>query len=112
MALTFKQVISSEIRLAFISPKIIVGILIFIYLGTSLAICNIDTPFCDKRLKELRQDEKDWTRTCTNGEGQSFDSPCCQAKKEKNLNRMCIYTKICFDEGNDCTFTAQIYMKI
>ncbi len=102
MALTFKQVNYSEIRrLGFISAKITVGILILIYFGTSLVISNIDTPLCDKRLKELRQDEKDWTTTCTNDEGQSSDSPCCQATKESNLKRMCIYTKICFSEGGD-----------
>ncbi len=111
MALTFKQVISSETRLPFNSPKIIVDILIFIYLGTSLAICNSDIPFCDMPLKELRQEGKDWTRTCTNGKSQSFDSSCCQAKKKDNLKRMCIYTKICFGEGNGI-FIAQIHMKI
>ena len=104
MALTFKQVNSSEMRrLSFVSAKIIVSILILIYFGTSLVICNIDIPLCDKRLKKLRQDEKDWSTTCTNDEGQSLNSSCCQAKKENNLKRMCIYAKICFYQGNDCT---------
>ena len=104
MALTFKEIDFSEIRrLGCISAKIIVGILILMYFGTSLVICNSDIPFCDKRLKELRQDEKDWSTTCSNDEGQSNGSVCCQAKKNNNLKRMCVYTKTCFYEGNDCT---------
>ena len=100
MALTFKEIDFSEIRrLGCISVKIIVGILILIYFGTSLVICNSDIPFCDKQLKELRQDEKDWSTTCTNDEGQSNGSVCCQAKKNNNLKRMCVYTKTCFYEG-------------
>ena len=106
MALTFKDVNSSQIssyRLGCIAAKIIVGILVLIYFCTSVVICNSDIPFCDKQLKELRQDEKDWSTTCANDESQSIGSPCCQAKKNNNLKRMCVYTKTCFYEGNDCT---------
>ncbi len=104
MALTLKEVNSGQIsRLGCIAAKIIVGILILLYFGTSLVISNNDIPFCDKQLKELRQDEKDWSTRCTNAEGQSFGSPCCQTKKNINRKRMCVYTKTCFYEGNDCT---------
>ncbi|CAB3991726.1 Hypothetical predicted protein [Paramuricea clavata] len=83
----------------FITTKIIVGIHVLIYFGTSLVVCNNDIPFCRKRLKELRKDEKDWSGRCLNGEGENLDTPSCEAEKEYNHERMCMYTKICFYKG-------------
>ncbi|CAB4037593.1 Hypothetical predicted protein [Paramuricea clavata] len=83
----------------FIATKIIVGIHVLVYFGTSLVVCNEDIPFCDKRLKELRKDEKDWSERCLNGEGENLVTPSCEAKKEYNHERMCVYTKICFYKG-------------
>jgi hypothetical protein len=84
----------------FITTKIVVGIHVLIYFGTSLVVCNNDIPFCRKRLKELREDEKKWSERCLNGEGQNLDTPTCEAKKEYNHERMCMYSKICFYKGN------------
>jgi hypothetical protein len=83
-----------------IATKIIVGIHILIYFGTSLVVCNNDIPFCRKWLKELREDEKDWIKRCLNGEGQNLVTPRCEAEKKYNHERMCMYTKICFHKGN------------
>ena len=87
-----------------IATKIIVGIHILIYFGASLVVCDNDIPFCRKRLKELREDEKDWRKRCLNGEGQNLATPrCnCEADKEYNHERMCMYKKICFhiNKGN------------
>jgi hypothetical protein len=98
MVLIFKQVDCQEIkRLSFIATKVIVGIFILIYFGTSLVIGNDDISFCLKRLKKLREDEKDWSEKCLNG--QNHDLPCCKAEKEYNRERMCIHAKTCFYEG-------------
>jgi hypothetical protein len=51
----------------FVATKVVVGFLILIYFGGSLVICNEDIPFCDKRLKELKNDVKDWRKRCLNG---------------------------------------------
>ena len=83
-----------------IATKVIFGIHILIYFGTSLVVCNNDIPFCRKRLKELREDEKDWNKRCFNGEGQNLVTPCCEAEKEYNHERMCMYKKICFHINN------------
>ncbi|CAB4022289.1 Hypothetical predicted protein, partial [Paramuricea clavata] len=79
-----------------IATKNIVGIHILIYFATSLVVCNNDIPFCRKRLNELRENEKDWRNRCLNGEGQNLATPRCEADKEYNYERMCMYKKICF----------------
>jgi hypothetical protein len=56
-------------KLIFVATKMIVSILILIYFGTSLVACINGIPFCRKRLKELREDENDWSNRCLNGEG-------------------------------------------
>ena len=78
----------------------IVSILILIYFGTSLVACINGIPFCRKRLKELSEDENDWSNRCLNGEGQNIVTPRCKAENEYNRERMCMYTKICFRKGN------------
>ena len=84
----------------FIATNIIAGLHVLMYFGTSLVVCNNDIPFCRKRLKELREDEKDWSKRCLNGKGQNLDTPSCETEKEYNHERMCMYTKICFYKGN------------
>ena len=83
-----------------IATKIIVGIHILIYFGTSLVVCNNEIQFCRKRLKELREDEKNWSERCVNGKEQILVTPRCEAEKKYNHERMCMYTKICFYKGN------------
>ncbi|CAB4012232.1 Hypothetical predicted protein, partial [Paramuricea clavata] len=82
-----------------IATKIIVGIHILIYFGTSLVVCNNDIPFCRKRLKELREDEKYWSERCVNNKDQILVTPRCEAEKKYNHERLCMYTKICFYKG-------------
>jgi hypothetical protein len=85
-----------------IATKIIVGIHILIYFGISLVVCNNDIPFCRKRFNELRENEKDWRNRYLNGKGQNLATPRCEADKEYNHERMCMYKKICFhiNKGN------------
>ena len=83
-----------------IATKIIVGIHILIYFGTSLVVCNNDIPFCRGRLKELRENEKYWSERCVNGKDQILVTPRCEAEKKYNHERICMYTKICFHKGN------------
>jgi hypothetical protein len=98
---TFKQIGYQEIRkMILIAAKIIVGIHILIYFGASLVVCNNDIPFCRKRLKELRADEKYWSERCVDGKEQILVTPRCEAEKEYNHERICMYTKICFHKGN------------
>ena len=100
---TLKQIGYQEIRkMILIATKIIVGIHILIYFATSLVVCNNDIPFCRKRFNELKEDEKDWRERCLNGKGQNRATPRCEADKEYNHERMCMYKKICFhiNKGN------------
>ena len=85
-----------------IATKIIVGIHVLIYFGTSLVVCNNDIPFCRKWLKEVKGNEKDWNKRCLNGEGQNLATLRSEAVKEYNHERMCLYKKICFhiNKGN------------
>ncbi|CAB4014206.1 Hypothetical predicted protein, partial [Paramuricea clavata] len=83
-----------------IATKIIVGIHILIYFATSLVVCNNDIPFCRKRFNELRENDKNWRNRYLNGEGQNLATPRCEADKEYNYERMCMYKKICFHSIN------------
>jgi hypothetical protein len=83
-----------------IATKIIFSIHILIYFGTSLVVCNNGIPFCRKRLKELRKDEKDWSKRCLNSDGENLVTVRCEAEKRYNHERICMYTKICFYKGN------------
>ena len=102
MMFIFERVNYQEIkRMIFISTKIIVGFLVLIYFGGRVVICNEDIPFCDNRLKELKNDVKDWRKRCLNDAGRVLNSPCCAAENEYNQNRMSMQTKLCFYKGND-----------
>jgi hypothetical protein len=83
----------------FVATKVVLGFLILIYFGGSLVICNEDIPFCDKRLKELKNDVKDWRKRCLNGTGHVRNSSCCAAENERNQQRMEMQTKLCFYKG-------------
>jgi hypothetical protein len=100
MAFTFERVNYREIkRTIFIATKVFVGFLILIIFGGSLVICNEDIPFCDKRLKELKNDVKDWRKKCLDGTVHVPNSSCCAAENEQNQQRMRMQTKLCFYKG-------------
>ncbi|CAB4034906.1 Hypothetical predicted protein, partial [Paramuricea clavata] len=97
MMLTFERANYREIRkLIFVATKITVAFLILIYFGASLVMCNEDISFCDERLKELKQDVKDWNKRCVNTQGKDIDTPCCETEKQYNKEKMNMQTKLCF----------------
>ena len=86
-------------RLVFISAKIIVGLLILICFGTSLVTCNENIPFCKEQLQRLKQDVEVWNERCWNNTDQGNSTPCCQAEKEYNQERMKMHVEMCFHSG-------------
>ena len=103
MAFTYKPVNCQEIKKAtFIVARNIVVLLILIYCGASLVICEEEIPFCKDHLKELVKDEDDWSKRCLKYEGHKIDSSCCEIEKEYLRKRMCMLSKMCFHKGNDC----------
>jgi hypothetical protein len=102
MMLTFERVNYQEIRkLTFVATKITVAFLMLIYFGASLVMCNEDISFCDKRLKELKHDVKDWNKRCVNTQGNDTGTPCCETQKQYSMERMNMQTKLCFYKGNN-----------
>jgi CMP-2-keto-3-deoxyoctulosonic acid synthetase len=100
MMLTFERVNYQGIRkLIFVATKITVAFLILKYFGANLVMCNEDISFCDKRLKELKQDVKDWNKRCVNTQGKDIGTPCCETEKQYNKERMKMQTKLCFYKG-------------
>ncbi|CAB4028386.1 Hypothetical predicted protein, partial [Paramuricea clavata] len=53
-------------RLMLTSTKVIIGLIILIYFGGTLIICNEGIPICDHRLNELKECVKDWEGRCLN----------------------------------------------
>ena len=102
MMLTFERVNYQEIRkLTFVATKITVAFLMSIYFCASLVMCNEDISFCDKRLKELNHDVKDWNKRCVNTQGNDIGKPCCETQKQYSKERMNMQTKLCFYKGNN-----------
>ncbi len=101
---TYESVNYQEIkRVIFVVSKIFVALLIMIYFGAELVICNEEIPFCNDRLKKLREEEKNWREKCLHYEGQELNSSCCEAEKRYNQERTCTHTRMCFYKGNDWT---------
>ena len=98
--------------LVFVSTKILFASLILIYFGGTQIICNEDIPVCDKQLKQLKEDAKNWERRCLDErlgnikdiyhffENRSeSNSPSCSAEKKYLQNRMRMHSKMCFYDG-------------
>ena len=101
MAYTYKPVNYQETRrVVFIVGRLFTVLLILIYFGGSLVICEEEIPVCKDHLKELKNDEKDWGKRCLKKE-QKLNSSCCEAEKEYLRERMCMHSKMCFYKGND-----------
>ena len=88
-------------RLIFTSTRIMIGLIILIYFGGTLIICNEDIPICEQRLKELKEYVKDWEQRCLDEARYEINSQCCKAEKEYFQERMRMHTKMCFYEGNE-----------
>ena len=98
--------------LVFVSTKILFASLILIYFGGTQIICNEDIPVCDKQLKQLKEDAKDWERRCvfqrlgnitdidhSSGNRLELNSRSCLARKEYLQDRMRMHSKTCFYDG-------------
>ena len=87
-------------KLMLTSTKIMIGLIILIYFGGTLIVCNENIPICDQRLKELKKYVKDWEQRCLSETRDEISSPCCKAEKDYFQERMRMHTKMCFYEGN------------
>ena len=88
-------------RLILSSTKIMIGLIILIYFGGKLIVCNEDIPICAQRLEELKKYVKDWEERCLNETRHEINSPCCKAEKDYFQERMRMHTKMCLYEGNE-----------
>ena len=88
-----------------------IGLIIFIYFGGKLIVCNEDIPICAQRLEELKKYVKDWEQRCLDETRHEINSPCCKAEKEYFQERMRMHTKMCLYEGNE-TFYFDTTMDI
>ena len=86
-------------RLALISTKITVGLLIYIYIGASQVVCDQEMSFCDTNFEELKNDVEDWNKKCWNNEDQGAGTQYCIAEKEYNQERMKMHVEMCFYSG-------------
>ena len=96
-------------RLMLTSRKVIIGLIILIYFGGSLIICNEGIPICDHRLKELKEYVKDWEGRCLDETRYEINSQCCKAEKEHFQKRMRMHTKMCFHEGNEMFYLGTTF---
>ena len=97
---TFEHVSYDEMKtLVFISTKITIGLLTLICFGTSLVTCNESIPFCEGELQRLKHDVEVWNERCWNNADQGKSTPCCQAEKEYNQERMKMHVEMCFYSG-------------
>ena len=92
MALMFEHKILPSI-------KIMVGIVLMCF-GSQLTLANEEIPFCDKQLKELKDDVNDWNKRCMVDESQELNTPECNAEKTYHQARMKKHTSQCFYDGN------------
>ena len=100
MMFTFEHASYHEMkRLVFISTKITVGLLILICFGTSLVTSNEGIPFCKEQLQRLKQDVEVWNERCWNNTDHGNSTPCCEAEKEYNQERMKMHVEMCFYSG-------------
>ncbi|XP_028410800.1 pro-epidermal growth factor-like [Dendronephthya gigantea] len=114
-------------NMAFVSTKMLFALTILIYFGGNLINCNEDIPICDKQLKQLKEDVKDWEKRCVKQRLQNLDeieryftesqrsdnetqryfnerrrennSPGCTAEKEYLQERMRMHSEMCFYDG-------------
>ena len=93
-----------------IYTKIILGLLILLYFGGSLVICDEDILFCKESLKALKDDLTDWQKRCldkTLEHSQDIDTPCCNAEKKYIQNRRKMNRKLCFYKGKHVIHSLQ-----
>ncbi|XP_028416145.1 pro-epidermal growth factor-like [Dendronephthya gigantea] len=94
-------------KMAFVSTKILFALTILMYFGGTLINCNEDIPICDKQLKQLKEEVKNWERRCVNESLGNLDevknkrrrennSPGCTAEKEYFQARMRMHSQMCF----------------
>ena len=93
-------------RLILTSTTVMIGLIILIYFGGSLVICNEHIPICDQRLTELKKYVKNWEQRCLSETRQEINSPCCKAEKDYFQERMRMHTKMCLYEGNKIFYFA------
>ena len=84
--------------------KIILGLFLLIYFGTSLVICDERIPFCKESFKAVEDDLKDWQERRLDKSlnyTRHIDTTCCNAEEKKYIqNRRKKRRKLCFYEGN------------
>ena len=97
-------------RSTFIATKIVLGLLLLIYFGASLVICEEEIPFCKESSKSLTDDMKDWQEKCSKkilDYSQDLTTTCCNAEKKYIQNRRRMLRKLCFYKGNDSKCLVQ-----
>ncbi|CAB3995853.1 Hypothetical predicted protein [Paramuricea clavata] len=77
-----------------------IGLIILIYFGGKLIVCNKNIPICDQLLKEHKKYVKDWEQRCLSESRHEINSPCCKAEKDYFQERMRMHTKMCLYEGS------------
>ena len=92
MALMFGRQITPSI-------KIIVDILMLMYFGSQLTFAKKDIPFCQKQLKEIKDDVKDWNERCMVDSYRERNTPQCNKKKKYNQASIRNHTNQCFYKG-------------
>ena len=85
--------------LILLSRKTILRIIILIYFGGTLIVSNKDIPFCDHRLKKLKEDMKEVKQRCSNETEHQNKSTCCTAETAYSQDRMRMHSKMCFYKG-------------
>ncbi|XP_028418865.1 low-density lipoprotein receptor-related protein 4-like [Dendronephthya gigantea] len=114
-------------KMAFVSTKMLFALKILIYFGGNLINCNEDIPICDKQLKKLKEDVKNWEKRCVNESLKNLDdieryftesqlynfetqqyfnerrrennSPGCTTERKYLQERMRMHSKMCFYDG-------------
>ena len=82
------------------SIKIMVGIVMLMYFGSQLTFASEDIPFCQKHLKELKDDVSDWNKRCMISKSRELNTPECNAEKTHHQDRIRKHTRQCFYDGN------------
>ena len=93
MAFMFKRQI-------FPSTKTIFGIVILMYFGSHVAFANRYISSCNKQLKQLKEDVKNWNERCIDDDYLERNTTRCKEEGRYNQARIRKHTSQCFYEGN------------